>query len=363
MGQPLYSFALDSENNIISIKEAIKSNSYYCPHCGGLMIPRKGKIYREHFAHKTNPNISCSYETYLHKIAKTRISKCFLESETFNICFNQHTNCNVANCPLNKCKPCSWEEPKTFNLKQYYDTCCLEKGIDEFIADILLTSSTNKNLPPVLIEIFVTHQSTDEKINSSYRIIEIKIQSEDDIDKIVNNNTISESFYHEYKSDVTFHNFRGGNGIPSYQYQAPKYHFWIDDKYFFHRPSPFIGDGEGVYTCLDEVPDKIENSIFRIDSSKPIELDLAFKLFSKCGINKKYCNMCHFYRFNDYFYKGICILYKSKGTVRFPALSVANKCPYFKLKNFDDIPDDKEYRVYIKNGLIDDIDNIFNYLI
>lgn len=40
--------------------------------------------------------------------------------------------------------------------------------------------------------------------------------------------------------------------------------------------------------------------------------------------------MCKFYKLNDYYMRSMCILYKSKGTKQFPALSNAMNCPHFK---------------------------------
>ena len=57
----------------------------------------------------------------------------------------------------------------------------------------LLISSKNKSNPPILIEIWVTHKSSESKLNSKYRIIEIHIESEDDIKQIINNASIVET--------------------------------------------------------------------------------------------------------------------------------------------------------------------------
>ena len=79
-----YSFALDHNQCVINIKDALKGEDFYCPCCGAVMIAKQGKKNRWHFAHKGNLG-NCSYETYLHKIAKARIRECFYNSLNFMI--------------------------------------------------------------------------------------------------------------------------------------------------------------------------------------------------------------------------------------------------------------------------------------
>lgn len=77
--QDYYSYAFDSESRLIQIDDAKKGKEYRCPNCKEIMIVRKGKKRKKHYAHKNTEN--CSYETYLHKIAKRRICECFNKSE------------------------------------------------------------------------------------------------------------------------------------------------------------------------------------------------------------------------------------------------------------------------------------------
>ena len=95
--QDYYSYAFDSEWRLIHIDDAIKGKEYRCPNCKEIMIVRKGKERKKHYAHKNTEN--CSYETYLHKIAKRRICECFNESAHFMIQCQSKLRCNV-DCPL-----------------------------------------------------------------------------------------------------------------------------------------------------------------------------------------------------------------------------------------------------------------------
>ena len=70
----------------------------------------------------------------------------------------------------------------TVDLKRYYDTCAEEQEIDGFIADLLLTHSKKADIPPVLIEICVTHPCDDEKRKSGLKIIEVTIKKEQEVE-------------------------------------------------------------------------------------------------------------------------------------------------------------------------------------
>lgn len=72
-----YTYAIDGESHLINVTEAVKGNNYYCPSCGEIMIPRQGSIRRWHFAHKGNLR-NCSYETYLHKVAKNAFANALM---------------------------------------------------------------------------------------------------------------------------------------------------------------------------------------------------------------------------------------------------------------------------------------------
>ena len=116
-----YSYAFNSEKKLTSINSATKGNQYYCPCCGEVMIPKQGQKNRWHFAHKANLE-NCSYETYLHKLAKIRIQECFNQNSSFNITFKQECMCDANVCSIKRFPRCSWFEQKTFDIKKYYNS-------------------------------------------------------------------------------------------------------------------------------------------------------------------------------------------------------------------------------------------------
>lgn len=81
-----YSYSMDKESHLINVTDAVKGNDYYCPCCGEIMIPRQGSRRRWHFAHKGNLG-DCSYETYLHKVAKSAYANVLMNRYNSLYCF------------------------------------------------------------------------------------------------------------------------------------------------------------------------------------------------------------------------------------------------------------------------------------
>ncbi|MBD1882166.1 competence protein CoiA family protein [Coleofasciculus sp. FACHB-T130] len=180
-----YKYAYGAKNQVLYIgdlqrTEVIKNKAFTCISCGNTLIPKLGEIRQKHFAHKHIQN--CSQETYLHRLGKLIFAQeyqsCLNKNEPFYIELRIDRRCNAYEkqlgriCQLNTIN-------KTFDLTKRYIKLDLETKNDEFIPDILLSDiSETKNL---FIEIAVTHKITDKKAQSKFQIIEIAIESEDDI--------------------------------------------------------------------------------------------------------------------------------------------------------------------------------------
>lgn len=205
----LYHYAaIDSVNGELCSIEDIttefrKLHKFYCLSCGEEMVANlKDDCHRRHFKHKNKTE--CSNETYLHNLAKKKIAKHFLESEHFYVSYDlikscsKHTSCiysSYYSCISRECK-------RKVDLKQYYQYCEIEKQVKDsngniYVADICLISN-RKEVPPMLIEIFVSHACSEEKRTSGLWIMEIPISSEDDIDRFCK----TDSYYE--KSDPAF---------------------------------------------------------------------------------------------------------------------------------------------------------------
>lgn len=189
-----YSYAYDGDV-VVHIDDVSKHGTFYCLSCGKEMVVRLGDKKSHHFAHKVN-DVSCNSETYLHKLAKLLLKKKFQEGG-FEIEISQYSLCKESeNCLFeNNCKVLV---DKKYDLRRYYDTCEEEQYVDGFCADLLITG---EGQPPILVEIYVSHECSNQKINSGHRIIEIPINSETDIEYFCKN-VIAE------KERVRFYGFK-----------------------------------------------------------------------------------------------------------------------------------------------------------
>ena len=200
-----YKYAKDGNEKLIDIDSLNEENrvmsKFFCISCGNELIARLGKIKVHHFAHKMV--VSCSGETYLHLLGKQlffeNYTECLNTERPFTIEIYQKRTCNHFENELGlKCK-----QPKVttkFDLTQFFDKISIETRESSFIPDIMLTSKNGKE--KVFVEIAVTHISTEEKLNSNYRIIEVDIENEDDFEPI------KRKYLSVTGSNVKFKNFK-----------------------------------------------------------------------------------------------------------------------------------------------------------
>ena len=205
-----YKYAKCSESSLVDIND-IKRESRYelapytCFGCGGELVPNLGKIKVKHFSHKTSE--ACSRETYLHNLAKNafleKYTQCLDERKPFILNSTFPVTCNKFIKEIGQ--PCITSRIVGVDLTKYFKMISLEKGFDGFVPDITLQS--DDKLQSMFIEMAVTHKCDDNKINSGNRIIEINIEHEDDIKKILSGE-ISES-----SENIITYNFKKKNII------------------------------------------------------------------------------------------------------------------------------------------------------
>ena len=193
-----YPYAINDDGKPIYIEEVTQENRrhthYHCYGCGAELFPVLGNHREHHFRHEKDA--ICDPDKYLHEYAKAVIKRRFDENETFEIQYNAKLICKDSDsCRFFEqfnWKECERDEALcTFNLKEYYDTCVAEKGYyqempdgkKKYIADLLLTNSQNPDIPATCIEIWVTHECTEDKKQNGGRIIEIKVTEEADANR------------------------------------------------------------------------------------------------------------------------------------------------------------------------------------
>lgn len=190
-------YAVSKGGVLLHIKEAHDSNEdCFCPYCGCRMLKRCGHVRTWHFAHdyryENEVKKACSYESYLHAFAKLKIKQWFEESNAINLHYQQRVGCRYANTCVWKeaYDVCSNDEERVINLKHCLTECRLEEtvlvGKDRYRAD-LLWLNPRKPCNSIMVEIKVTHECTSKKKESDARIIEFEVHSEEDVERIVNN--------------------------------------------------------------------------------------------------------------------------------------------------------------------------------
>lgn len=181
-----YPNAVDENGDVHNIGEITPENrtahKYYCLGCDKEMVPVLCKDKTDHFRHKVND--LCNPETYLHNLAKKYLARQFETKKRFEVSYYTRNECpHQDSCPLFArfhWKECSGIILHTVDLKEKYDTCQIEGTYNVYRADVLLTNSQDSEIPPVFLEVSVSHDCTPEKLHSGLHIIEMKIRSEAD---------------------------------------------------------------------------------------------------------------------------------------------------------------------------------------
>lgn len=340
-----YHYALDEQNRLVCIDEVTeedrRTHSYHCLNCGAGMIPRMGEVRSWHFAHRGDDD-HCGAETYLHKLAKCLIKEKFDQEGPFEVGYYRYVKCSdQGTCPFAKPEECHVWKLDTFDLKQFYDTCVEEQSVDGYIADLLLTSSEKPDREPVLIEVQVSHKSTDQKIQSDLRIIEIRIKTEEDIKSLLGSPFVESpeaKFGHvrdvETIGFAKFHNFKKKASTPE-----PLEKRSIQRFYLFRSGKAFVTNMDEFKSCREVHKKDNDKAIFEasidcfyLDSPSPYEF--GYMAAMQNGIQVRTCQFCKYHRSGYEVGFGIdpifCCLYKKYGTPENPEPQYARQCQYYR---------------------------------
>ena len=324
-------YALNSQNELVHIHDAIpETDTYFCVGCGEPMITKRGKIRTWHYAHKNN-TLNCSYETYLHRVAKHRLCERFIQSDTFAVSFRVPCQCAyIDTCHwADNSHICNWSAYTTFDLKAFYSKCAEEQTYNGYRADILLFNESGK-YPPVFLEICVSHPCSHEKIESGVKIVELIIKRETDIEDILNTNVIEES------NIVKFHNFERHvmECGPERYKDICKFTLYENDKMFcsYHNCMTYMQHHPNakMEVCVDQR--------FYLGYSM---YDFGALVALSKNPNFRVCNLCRYHddRMIDDEWDCMhvanrdpifCKLYKKFGTKKYCTPSAAKTCSFFK---------------------------------
>ena len=349
MVKNLLTYALDSSNKLKHI-DAVENGmacGCVCPCCKERLMAKNGGTKRmHHFAHASGVDCEGAYETMLHLLAKERIQDAFMTHDTFNIEYEYRSYCRkVKECTFFRYGDCYEASRKIFNLKKYYDSCGQELPYDTIKrrSDLKIFSKSNPNLKPVYIEFFVTHASEIEKLHSGEKIIEIKIESEEDIDNIVAHGFIETTrIAQEHDPIIKFYGFKNEDYKVELnsRIQFARYVLYQSGKSLCYSDSCLCGElRKTSKSTLCEI------CFHTTDSFKIYEM-VKYQGLKRFGI--KNCRYCKNY-VRSYSGMGmICKLYKYLGILNLDSFDTARakECPCFtineaemqaELKHFDEM--------------------------
>ena len=317
-------FALSIDNRIVDVTDVTdldnSNEQYFCPSCHKEMIAKRGNIRQWHFAHKSD---KCSYDKYLHSIAEIMIMNWFNQNQHITLTMDNYEKCiKYNNCAFLDDIYCKRKTRVQFDLKTYYSNCIQEHQHQNFIADLYCVNKTDPN-SPIFIEIFVTHECSPEKKNSNIRIIELKIESEEDILNITKGNALEES------EKVRMFNFKRNEVLlDNFDRPLQKFILYQNSKSYVDRHS---------YSC--KTYSKFRKGIYEIsmpyDDCMPYFIDCGglytigkAKAFLDKYIDKD-CQLCKWQAI-DMFGNRLCKLYRKCGNPKFCDDNDASSCTMFR---------------------------------
>lgn len=338
MGKVKYIHALDENGQLIAISnvenEGHHGRVFTCLHCGGNLV---AKFSREGTARKITPHFShkvcdCSYESYIHVLAKHLLKERFDKSDTFKISIKREVECNeVTSCPIGKVSNCKGCEYQVFELKEFYSLITEEKQFDNFRADLLLEDTTGSH-QPIFFEIKYKHACTTDKIESGNLIIEIDVESEERLKTILCNDL-------EESEIVRFYGFnrkskQKSDRVENYNIQ----HFSL-----FRTGKASVPELHEHIPCKQAIfPHSVFEIAFVLDYfGFPTPYDYGYVAALDEGINVRACQLCKF-RKDDYensLKPHFCIMYKRRmvgnESERYkymhPDVTDAKTCPFFEI--------------------------------
>lgn len=186
-----YQFASLPSGETVSIEtvsEECRGTEYRCLGCGrpmSFVLQKKHADWQNYFRHKEG-GLSCHPNRYLHKLAEIKIKERFDDrTKPFCVEIEKIVTCSLE-CEAGRTEKCQQIKTSEIDLHLWYDTCTPEQRVSPvvcgssqyYVADLKLTHSEHPKREPVIIEVWVTHENTEEKRASGLKIIEVRIPNE-----------------------------------------------------------------------------------------------------------------------------------------------------------------------------------------
>jgi hypothetical protein len=307
-----YRYAADENGTVVEIESdrVIRSKDYTCLSCNNILRPVLGEVNQKHYRHMVH--VACSYETYLHNLAKRiffqTYTDCLKSGSSYNFEFKVARHCTY--CKHGPCHVGSTS--KETDLTRYFKEIFIETRDGEFIPDILLRNGKES----LYVEIAVTHYLEEPKENSGVRIIEITINVEQDVD-VVRSVVLS-----EHDRRVRTYNFRSNPVTGNFKNECKK----EMDCFVLYRSGKSI-----VNSILAWKYEKLRSDgtyVELVNSLGPeAYIDKVAELF-KLGMNIKNCWLCIFHCLHYQACESYCKVFKN----RIQNCNQAVECAKYKAK-------------------------------
>lgn len=333
-----YRYCLDKDTkDLIYIgdltQETRYAHTYECLECGMEMEANMGPVKRRYFSHKSG--CTCNGESYLHKLAKRRIKAKFDSSEHFPIIFKRDIPCSeFETCMFKDDYSCKFHDKniphdlKIWRGKTLYDLCQEELWCDGFKPDLLLTSTTNSQLSPIFIEVYKTHESSEDKIKSKHKIIEtFKLKSESDIDSILEN-----GFIENVNCRIIGFNPKMERNRMTDMNVTRVVVYETGLSYCYRHGQVKCGMLNIKYDPKSKYEfNVISTSRMVVISCNLLPQQIGLAWAEKKGMNIRNCMLCNSYRYNEWKGGCMCISYKKLGQDHmFPKPSMATTCSEYR---------------------------------
>lgn len=295
-----YRYAHDHQLKLVDVNSLSKEDKpfkqvFTCLACGRHLVPKLGSIRRKHFAHKEE--VFCSRETYLHKLGKlifaAEYKMCLTLGLPFYLNFTRNVVCN--SLEQKHGLQCIIDEVEDkFDLTTVFKDIFEEKREGDFVPDLLLSARNGQE--KIFIEIAVTHLSTIKKLHSNYRIIELTVTEETDLDLLKGHNLADSDrlklYNFKFKDDIR--NRCGG----SCTHKGFCLSAIFNDGKCVLRPNMTLSHAQNYINKV-----KSDLQFAEIQKNQPDVRKEYFRLIAQAynkGLKVKNCFICKYYAINEY---------------------------------------------------------------
>lgn len=320
-------FAKDENGQFVNLRNNdfdMNCHSYFCLACGKELTIDVDESGNYSFVH-LEENLICMDDLYLHEATKEALLYKFENEKQFIIQVPQYQNCNESpKCKYYSQYECLRRKEIPYDLKKFgYTECIKEYQLpgSRFKCDLVLMQADS--MDGIIVISIIAGECFSATPTSDIRIIELYINSDDQIDNLLKNQLSQE----QCASFINFKNKTNGS-VPQDEINREIYKFSLFSSGKWHFSTmPCSRINERKRSTIYEM-------IF-VNAFSREYCDIEYYSLLKCfKDNRKacYCDLCMFLAKSNWS-KSICKRYKTVGTPHYPFDIKPINCPYFCINN------------------------------